>query len=142
MRLLPVLSLVLVAVGCGGGTTTAVVETPDTAARFEVEVADSDGERARGLMGRSSLPENAGMLFVYDEPSAGGYWMKNTLIPLSIAFMAGNGRILRILDMEPCRADPCAVYDPGVTYASALEVNRGALARAGIREGDVLRIRN
>jgi uncharacterized membrane protein (UPF0127 family) len=140
MRLGLLLGIVLVAAACGDGATTGVIETPDAATRFEVEVADSGGERARGLMNRSSLPENAGMLFVYDEPTTGGYWMKDTLIPLSIAFMDGNGRILRILDMEPCRADPCAVYDPGVTYASALEVNRGALGRAGVREGDVLRI--
>ncbi len=140
MRPFLALAVVVLLAACGGETKTAVVEAPGAAARFEVEVADTGAERAHGLMGRSSLPEDAGMLFVYDEPSAGGYWMKDTLIPLSIAFMDGGGRILRILDMEPCRADPCAVYDPGVTYASALEVNRGALARAGIREGDVLRI--
>ena len=140
MRLFPVLAAVLFVAACGGDTRTAVVEAPNAAARFAVEVADSGDERAHGLMGRSSLPEDAGMLFVYDVPSSGGYWMKDTLIPLSVAFMDGGGRILRILDMEPCHTDPCPVYDPGVTYESALEVNRGALARAGIREGDVLRI--
>ena len=140
MRPFLVLAVVVLVAACGGETKTAVVEAPNAAARFEVEVADTGDERAHGLMGRSSLPENAGMLFVYDGPTEGGYWMKDTLIPLSIAFMDGGGRILRILDMEPCHTDPCAVYDPGVTYASALEVNRGALARAGIREGDVLRV--
>ena len=140
MRLFPVLAVVLLVAACGGDTRTAVVEASNAAARLAVEVADSGDERAHGLMGRSSLPEDAGMLFVYDVPSSGGYWMKDTLIPLSVAFMDGGGRILRILDMEPCHRDPCTVYDPGVTYESALEVNRGALARAGIREGDVLRI--
>ena len=134
--------IVFLLAGCGGGDRqTAVVETGDGTARFQVEIADSGGERARGLMDRASLPEDAGMLFVYDGETSGGYWMKDTLIPLSIAFMDGSGRILRILDMEPCQADPCAVYDPGVEYRSALEVNRGAFARAGIRQGDLLRIR-
>jgi len=91
-------------------------------------------------MGRTSLPEDAGMIFVYPEPTEGGYWMKNTLIPLSIAFYAGDGRILKILDMEPCDADPCPLYDPGVAYRGALEVNEGAFAGWGISAGDRLRI--
>lgn len=139
MRPALVAILVLFA-GCSGGVSTAVVETSNGETQFAVEVADSGDERARGLMGRTSLPEEAGMLFVYGEPSTGSYWMKDTLVPLSIAFMDGDGTILRILDMAPCRSEPCPVYDPGVTYSSALEVNRGAFARAGIREGDVLRI--
>jgi uncharacterized membrane protein (UPF0127 family) len=67
--------------------------------------------------------------------------MKNTLIPLSIAFYDVDGTILRILDMEPCRSDPCRVYDPGVRYAGALEVNQGAFERWGVREGDRLELR-
>jgi uncharacterized membrane protein (UPF0127 family) len=66
--------------------------------------------------------------------------MKDTLIPLSIAFYSVDGRILKILDMEPCKADPCPLYDPGVSYRGALEVNQGAFAGWGISEGDRLRI--
>ena len=65
----------------------------------------------------------------------GGFWMKNTLIPLSIAFFDRQGVILRILDMEPCRADPCPVYYPGVVYQGALEVNQGWFRRRGLAEG-------
>jgi hypothetical protein len=61
--------------------------------------------------------------------------MKNTLIPLSIAFFDRQGVILRILDMEPCRADPCPVYYPGVVYQGALEVNQGWFRRRGLKEG-------
>ena len=103
-----------------------------------VEVADSAEERQVGLMGRESLPEDAGMIFLFDEDTSGGFWMKDTLIPLSIAFADADGTIVSILDMEPCAADPCEIYDPGVPYRSALEVNRGAFSRWGVEEGDRL----
>ena len=87
-------------------------------------------------MFREALPADSGMVFVYPSDHTGGYWMKNTLIPLSIAFYDASGRIVRILDMKPCRADPCRVYDPGVAYRGALEVNQGAFRRWSVEEGD------
>ena len=87
-------------------------------------------------MGRRTLPPRAGMLFVYPKDSTGGYWMKDTLIPLDIAFVGARGRILRVFTMTPCRRDPCRVYDPGVRYRSALEVNAGSFRRWGVRVGD------
>jgi uncharacterized membrane protein (UPF0127 family) len=144
-----ILVLVLALAACGGGGEsesdaagpTLVIETDDGEKEIAVEIADTDDERAVGLMGRTSLPADAGMLFVYPGPTAGAYWMKDTLIPLSIAFYDVDGTILRILDMEPCRRDPCPVYDPGVRYAGALEVNQGAFERWGVREGDRLELR-
>ena len=103
-----------------------------------VEVADTDEERQVGLMNRESLPDQSGMIFLFDEDVSGGFWMKNTLIPLSIAFADANGTIVRILDMEPCEADPCPTYEPGVFYRSALEVNQGAFEDWGVAEGDTL----
>ncbi len=91
-------------------------------------------------MGRTSLPADEGMLFTWHQDRSGAFWMKDTLIPLSIAFYGADGRILRILDMTPCREDPCDLYDPGVAYRGALEVNRGAFGRLGISAGDRLRI--
>lgn len=104
--------------------------------RLDVELAETPEERQQGLMHRQSLAERSGMLFLFQEPTSGGFWMKDTLIPLSIAFLDADGRILRILDMEPCRADPCPVYVPGVAYRAALEVNQGAFERAGVKVGD------
>lgn len=101
-----------------------------------VEVAEEPEHQQRGLMFRESLPPGHGMIFVFGSEQTGGFWMKNTLIPLSIAFYGENGRILKILDMEPCEADPCPVYDPEVAYVGALEVNRGAFARWGVAPGD------
>ena len=106
-----------------------------------VEIADDDQERQVGIMNRESLPDLGGMIFLFDDDVSGGFWMKDTLIPLSIAFADADGTILRILDMEPCEADPCEIYDPGVSYRSALEVNQGAFAEWGVAEGDTLTLR-
>ena len=161
MRLLTLTLLVVLVAACGGngegettrnattaGETTAaepiataVIATADGEVEFSIEVADDDMERAQGLMSRTSLPENAGMVFLYPEPTDGAFWMKNTLIPLSIAFFDADGTILRILDMEPCRSDPCPLYDPGTPFTGALEVNRGAFERLGVREGDRIELR-
>ena len=117
---------------------TVAIETTQGPVSVDVEIADSDEERQVGLMNRESLPEDAGMLFVFEEDVDFGFWMKNTLIPLSIAFADADGEIVRILDMEPCEADPCTVYEPEATYRTALEVNQGAFADWGVAEGDRL----
>jgi uncharacterized membrane protein (UPF0127 family) len=134
---------VVAAAACGGGLerATAVIETGNgPPVSVEVELAESVKERERGLMEREALPERSGMLFLFPEDHRGGFWMKNTLIPLSIAFLDADGQVLAVLDMEPCRADPCPIYDPGVSYRSALEVNQGALARWGVGAGDVVTV--
>jgi uncharacterized protein len=118
----------------------AVIEAKGADVTVHVEVADTRAERARGLMGRSELPDDAGMVFVFPSSSTSAFWMKDTLIPLSIAFYDESGTIVRILDMEPCTRDPCVLYDPEGSYRGALEVNRGAFDRWGVSEGDVLRL--
>lgn len=144
MRVRAVLAftLVLVAASCGGAADRGVlrIETRTGAAELSVELADSDDERRRGLMGRTSLAEDAGMVFLFGREHQGGLWMKDTLIPLSAAFLSRDGRVLRILDMEPCVADPCPVYDPGVGYVAAVEVNRGAFDRLGVEVGDIAQL--
>jgi uncharacterized protein len=119
-------------------SATAIIETDDGPVMVDIEVAATDEERARGLMNRESLDEDAGMMFIFFEANSGGFWMKNTLIPLSIAFFDHEGEILKILDMTPCKKDPCQIYDPGVKYFGALEVNRGAFDEWGVEEGDVI----
>ena len=101
-----------------------------------VEIAETQQQQQQGLMFREVLAPNNGMIFAFDGERTGGFWMKNTLIPLSIAFYGENGRILKILDMEPCEADPCRIYDPGVAYVGALEVNKGAFRHWGVKAGD------
>jgi uncharacterized membrane protein (UPF0127 family) len=128
---------------CGNGRGDRVSARIDTGAApidLEVEIADSEDERRRGLMHREFLQDRAGMLFVHDEDTDRGFWMKDTLVPLSIAFIDSDGRILEILDMEPCARDPCPLYRPGAPYRLALEVNRGAFARWDVEVGDVFRL--
>ena len=76
-------------------------------------------------MNRRSLAAKAGMVFLYPEAHRGGYWMKDTLIPLDIAFADARGKILRIFTMQPCRRDPCRIYDPEVAYRSRARGQRG-----------------
>jgi uncharacterized protein len=135
------LALLLLVTACGGaGQPRVSIHTAEGDVTLHVEVADTRAERERGLMGRRELADDAGMVFVFPTDSTSAFWMKDTLIALSIAFYDESGRIVRILDMEPCRRDPCALYDPEASYRGALEVNRGAFDRWGVREGDVLRL--
>ena len=116
--------------------------TPHGPVNVRVEIANTDARREQGLMFRKRLAPRAGMLFVFPSSIRGGFWMKSTLIPLSIAFADENGQILRIVDMTPCRRDPCRVYDPGVAYRTALEVKRGTFRRWEVRAGDwIVRLR-
>lgn len=109
---------------------------------LQVEIARTRPERQRGLMSRRSLPAKAGMVFLYRQSTNGGFWMRNTLIPLDIAFYDYQGRILRILTMTPCSRDPCRIYSPGVSYRGALEVNAGSFPRWNVRVGDRIRVRS
>ncbi|MDQ3987139.1 MAG: DUF192 domain-containing protein [Actinomycetota bacterium] len=120
-------------------TATVYIKTGEETVLVDVEVADSPEERARGLMYRESLPEDAGMLFVFFERSTSGFWMKNTKIPLSIAFFDQQGKIMSILDMEPCTRDRCRFYTPPTPYWGALEVNQGAFEEWGVEVGDLVR---
>ena len=105
-----------------------------------VEVADRPELISLGLMHRTSLPEDAGMLFLFFEETSTGFWMKDTLIPLSIAFFDRDGEIEAILDMDPCEEEPCRLYGPGEPFHGALEVNRGAFERWGVEVGDRIRV--
>ncbi len=109
---------------------------------LRVEIARTQAERSRGLMHRRALPARSGMVFVYPQESSGGFWMMNTLIPLDIAFLDARGKILRILTMTPCRAERCRIYNPGVRYRSALEVNAGSFRRWHVKAGNVVAVRS
>ncbi|MDR7484596.1 MAG: DUF192 domain-containing protein [Armatimonadota bacterium] len=105
---------------------------------LQVEIARTPEARAQGLMSRTSLPEDAGMLFVFEQDGRWGFWMKNTLIPLSIGFIDSRWRLLEILDMDvapdPVNG-PFPIYEPAQAYRYALEVNQGFFRRKGITPG-------
>ncbi len=106
----------------------------------DVEVAETAEHRTQGLMNRESLPPDAGMMFVYFEPTLGGFWMKDTTISLSVAFIDEEERIVDIIDMDPCKKDPCRSYVPETEYVAALEVNQGMFEEWGVGIGDTVRL--
>ena len=144
-RLLALALLLAAACSSAGGDPGAepsslVVTTADGTIDLAVEIADSPEERATGLMGREALAPYDGIVFVWTEPTSGGFWMKDTLIPLSIAFWDPEGRIVAILDMEPCEADPCPSYEAGEAYVGAVEVEQGLFDERGIAVGDLVEL--
>jgi len=99
-----------------------------------VEVANSSEERQRGLMFREALPADEGMLFVFEREERLSFWMKNTLIPLSIAFISRDGEIVDIQDMEPL--DDRTFHRSAQPALYALEMNRGWFERHHVEVGD------
>jgi uncharacterized protein len=118
------------------GTVAYRLEPADgPAVTVRLEVAADPEARARGLMGRREVPEGTGMVFLYPQDVAEAYWMKNTLVPLSIAFVAADGRVVSVAEMTPCQADPCPSYPPAGPYRYAVELAAGAFGAAGIGPG-------
>lgn len=103
--------------------------------RFEVEVAATPREQARGLMFREEMPADYGMLFVYDREGPRSFWMKNTLIPLDILYFDGQRRLINWHTAEPCRADPCPGYSSEAPARYVLELNAGTAAELGLERG-------
>jgi uncharacterized membrane protein (UPF0127 family) len=103
--------------------------------RVRVEVADDPAEQAKGLMDRTTLGENRGMLFVYPDERERSFWMKDTLIPLSIAFIDSERRIINIQDMKPLDDEP-PHYVSAEPAQYALEVNQGFFEKRGVKVGD------
>ena len=102
---------------------------------IRAEVASDFSTRGKGLMHRASMPQNAGMLFIFDESGMQCMWMKNTLIPLSVAFIDDGGAIINIADMDPHSEQSHCASRPA---RYALEMNRGWYAARGIKPGSRL----
>ena len=118
-------------------TTIAITDAFGNRTEVDVEIADDEAEQRRGLMERTELAENAGMLFVFDREAPRSFWMRNTLIPLSIAYIASDGRIVDIQDMQPLDETSHPSAEPA---QYALEVNQGFFAERGIEVGNVVEI--
>jgi len=100
--------------------------------RIDAQVASTPEQRAIGLMLRKDMPQHEGMLFVFDQPHVQCFWMKNTLLPLSAAFIADDGTIVNLVDMKPQTLDSHCSTQP-VRYV--LEMNQGWFAKKGIQAG-------
>jgi uncharacterized protein len=100
--------------------------------QIDAQVAQTPDQRATGLMFRKEMPQHEGMLFAFEQPSVQCFWMKNTLLPLTAAFVADDGTVVNLADMEPqSTASHCS--DKPVRYV--LEMNRGWFAKKGIKPG-------
>jgi uncharacterized membrane protein (UPF0127 family) len=117
--------------------TVSIVKASGERVEVAVEIADTRTEQARGLMERTELAEDTGMLFVLEGEQTPGFYMENTLIPLSIAFMDSDGRIVDIQDMQPL--DQTRHY-PAEPAQYALEVNQGFFAERGVQVGDTVEL--
>ncbi|MDR1929946.1 MAG: DUF192 domain-containing protein [Treponema sp.] len=145
-RILPALLALFLFVNCAAGgrekpqtgldlRTLTIERAGGGKVNLEAEIARTDEERSAGLMFRKALPGGRGMLFVFDRDQVLSFWMKNTLIPLSIAFISYDGTIQEIRDMYP--QDLSSVHSSrSVRYA--LEVPQGWFAESGIKAGDLV----
>jgi len=139
-RILLTILLVSLFVSCSSKLDVkeiAIERDGQVIALVKAEIADTDENRKQGLMFRKKLPDGEGMLFVYDRDLVMSFWMENTYIPLSIAFITHDGRIVGIKDMYP--TDRNSVTS-GRSVRYALEVPQGWFVRAGVREGDIVKI--
>ncbi|MFE1571766.1 DUF192 domain-containing protein [Comamonas odontotermitis] len=104
--------------------------------RIHAQVAQTPRQREVGLMHRKEMPAAEGMLFVFEQPAMQCFWMKNTLLPLTAAFVADDGTIINLADMQPMTEDSHCSRKP-VRYV--LEMNQGWFKQKGIAEGAQLR---
>ena len=155
------LALSIPLASCGSGSTSDAADTaadqhvvsydsadirlvsPKDTIRLRALFAMTAEQKTMGLMERRRLPDDTGMLFVYDstQPPDAGFWMFRTRIPLDIAFLDSTGMVRTILAMAPCTAvlaQGCSTYAPNVAYRYALEVNKGYFARHGLDTGSRL----
>jgi len=127
---------------CGGGDSTSspfgleVIELKVGDRTVLAEVADTPEVSQRGLMFREEMPENHGMLFVFEAPRQASFYMKNTRLPLSIAYITGDGRIAEIHDLEPFDETPVKSQSKQIEFA--LEVNQGWFGKNQIEPGAMI----
>lgn len=100
--------------------------------RIDAQVAQSFGQRQTGLMHREQMPAHEGMLFVFEQPARQCFWMKNTLLPLTAAFVADDGSIVNLVDMQPLSEESHCSAKP-VRYV--LEMNQGWFAHKNLKAG-------
>jgi len=138
-RYLIPLALALLAGACSAAQTRndATHELDLHGHTFQVELATNDAQREHGLMDRSSLAPDHGMLFVFAYDAPQSFWMKNTLIPLDMLFFDKDRKLVSLqLDVPPCKADPCPQYPSGKPVMYVLELAAGTVAQLGITTGD------
>lgn len=129
------LASVILLSACGTKTLTLSSFDDAKTVTLNIEIADSPKEREKGLMNRTELAADAGMLFVFKEPMIPAFWMKDTKIPLDIIFFDPEGQFVNSYSMEPCTENPCPSYKAAAITSYALEVPKGFREEHGIGTG-------
>jgi len=111
-----------------------------TLLHLTVEVAATQAAQEKGLMGIRHLAADQGMAFTFATAGDVAFWMKDTLIPLDIAFVDAAGRVVDVQRMVPCTADPCTIYHAAGPFTVAVETGAGVLTGAGVHAGDTMRL--
>ena len=120
---------------------TAVPSVNFDKVSFTVELARTVEEQEKGLMFRDSMPDNHGMIFLFDDQTERSFWMKNTLIPLDMIFLDKNMSVVEVkANVPPCKADPCEVYNSKPAMY-VLEINAGLSEKYIIVEGSKMSLR-
>jgi uncharacterized membrane protein (UPF0127 family) len=118
------------------------IEGPDgSALEVTVEIADSTETRSLGLQYVESLDDRSGMAFLFPRQTLSPFWMKDTQVPLDIAFWDEGGAVVEMMQMDPCRSDPCPTYTSVAKYVGSVEVRRGLLKQSGVRLGNRVELR-
>jgi len=135
-------SLVTAVMICSALCSACVAQEPYVVLkgqRFAVEVADTDEDRALGLMFRDKLADDHGMLFLFPTESRRSFWMKNTRIPLDILYFDADLRLVSVaVNARPCRTQRCPLYPSDGPAQYVLELNAGKASELGVRRGDEL----
>jgi len=109
--------------------------------RYTIEVAADEASREHGLMDRTQMDADHGMLFVFDDDTPRAFWMKNTKIPLDMLFFDADKKLVSIQHrVPPCTADPCPAYSSGAPARYVLELNGGEAQKLGLTSGDTIEI--
>jgi uncharacterized membrane protein (UPF0127 family) len=118
-----------------------IIFTGAAPVKINVEFAKTPEEWQKGLMNRSSLPKNSGMLFIFPDEKNRDFWMKNVLIPLDVIFISSKGRVNEITTLNPCQeTEICQSYNSKTPAQYVLEINAGSTEKWKIIEGDILEI--
>ena len=136
----PVMAAALACTACA--TAPASARSPGVTLgghHFSVEIAATPAEQAHGLMDRTSMPADHGMLFVFPQAQPLTFWMKDTLIPLDMLFFDEAHRLVTVrADVPPCQSDPCPTYASTAPARYVLELNAGTAAKLDLHKGDVI----
>lgn len=140
MKKILVIFLLIFLIGCAKNFNVnfkeIVIDNGKELIEINVEIADDNEEKMRGLMFRENLNEDDGMLFVFEDESYQTFWMKNTLIPLDIIFVDKNFEIVDIKSAVPCEEEPCKLHKSSKPAKYVLEVNSNFTIKNNVKAGD------